>query len=404
MLSKEKKSSNSIAIIIIVSFFIGGISGAFFGYLTYYINTNDVLKQAEAKLAEDTAESATLTVEEDSATVDVVEKVSPSVVSIVVTKDLNQLYDFSGPNFFPFNFNTPAPEGGKQEVGGGTGFIISEDGMILTNKHVVSDSEAEYTVITNDGDRYDAQVLSTDPFNDIAVVKIEPAEGDKLPVVELGDSDSIKIGQTVIAIGNALGEYRNTVTKGLVSGVERSITASGSTGSEKLDNVIQTDAAINPGNSGGPLLNLAGQVIGINTAIDSQGEAVGFAIPINEAKQAIDSVKEHGRIVRPILGIRYALITKAIQEENGLAYDYGALVIRGSDPAQLAVVPGSAADKAGIEENDIILEMDGNKINEDNPLADQIKTYSPGDTVTLKVYHDGEEKEVKAELGEYNNE
>ena len=411
--NKQKGISSIIMTAIIISFFVGGASGAVFGSLTYFLSGSDVAKQIQAELNKQSASTdQTLVVEEDSATIEVVEKVSPSVVSIVVTKDLSQLYDLTGPDIFPFDdffdspfgYTLPESEGGKQEVGGGTGFIISDDGLILTNKHVVSDTEAEYSVITNEGKRYDAQVVSCDPFNDIAVVQIQPEEGDKLPpVVELGDSDAVKIGQTVIAIGNTLGEYQNTVTKGLVSGIGRSIVASGTAGSEALDNVIQTDAAINPGNSGGPLLNLVGQVIGINTAIDQQGEAIGFAIPINQAKQAIDSVKEHGKIVRPILGVRYVMINQAIQKKNDLVYNYGALIVRGSDPAELAVIPGSAADRAGLVENDIILEMGGQQLDQNNTLAEQIQNYSPGDKVTLKIYHDGEKKEVAAELGEYQN-
>lgn len=409
--NKHKGLSSIIISAVIISFFVGGASGAVFGSLVYYLSGADFFNKAQDKLAsQNSAVGQTLAVEEESATTQVVEKVSPSVVSIVGTRDLSQYYGTDDSNLFqfenifgmPFNFNSPQGQEGRQEVENGTGFIISADGLILTNKHVVVSASlgVEYSVVTNDGQRYDAEVLSSDPFNDLAVIKIKAKD---LSIVELGDSDVLKIGQTVIAIGNTLGEYRNTVTRGVISGIGRSIEASGGGTSEKLENVIQTDAAINFGNSGGPLLNLAGQVIGINSAVDRQGEAVGFAIPINEAKQAIESVKKNGKIVRPVLGIRYIMINQTLQKKNNLPYDFGALIVRGSNQSELAVIPGSAADKAGLVENDIILEMDGEKLDENNSLAEKIQKYSPGDRVTLKIYHDGAEKEAQAELGEYEN-
>ncbi|MBU1146078.1 trypsin-like peptidase domain-containing protein [Patescibacteria group bacterium] len=347
---------------------------------------------------------------EESATVDAVKKVAPAVVSIVISKDLSKINNYN--NFpqiffgFPFNFQAPSASDesgstGKTEIGGGTGFIISSDGLILTNKHVASDAEAEYTVITNDDQKYDAKILATDPVLDIAVLKIDAKD---LPTVELGDSDKIELGQTVIAIGNSLGEYKNTVTKGVVSGVGRRIVAGDNQGgSEVIEEAIQTDAAINPGNSGGPLVNLAGQVIAINTAMNQQGQLIGFAIPINAAKQDIESVKTSGKIVRPWLGVRYVLINEEIAKENKLEKDYGALVVRGQKQTDLAVVPGSPADKAGLVENDIVLEIDGQKIDEDHPLAREIAKSRPGDEITLKVLHKGEEKDIQVKLEEYKD-
>ncbi len=256
----------------------------------------------------------------------------------------------------------------------------------------------EYTVLMNDESKHEAKVLARDPINDIAILKIE---GQDFPTVELGDSSTLKVGQTVIAIGNALGEFRNTVSTGVISGLSRSITAGGAgIGSEQLIGVIQTDASINPGNSGGPLLNLAGQVIGINTAMASGAENIGFAIPINAVKNTIESVRQYGRIVRPWLGVRYVMVNKTIAEENKLSVDYGALIVRGEKVTDLAVIPGSPADKAGLEENDIILEVNGQKIDQDHPLAMIISRYQPGDEITLKVLHKGEEKEVKVKLEE----
>jgi len=283
-------------------------------------------------------------------------------------------------------------------VGGGSGFIVSKDGLILTNKHVVSDENAEYTVLTNEGEKIPAKVLARDPFQDIAILKVEKTS---LPTVVLGDSDQLDIGQTVIAIGNALGEFRNTVSVGVISGLKRNVTASGGGVSEEIENVIQTDAAINPGNSGGPLLNLRGEVIGVNVAMASGAENIGFSLPINIAKKSIKDVEEKGKISYPFLGIRYVLINKDIQKQNNLSVDYGALIQRGEKVGDLAVIPGSPADKAGIQENDIILEMNGQKITEDNPLAKMVQKYKVGDEITLIILHKGAEKTAKVILEEW---
>ena len=352
-------------------------------------------------------------VNEESDVVSVVEKVSPAVVSIIITKNLPKIEEyyfnpfgdddffnrFFGDDFFNFGIPQYRQNGTEeQEIGGGTGFIITSDGYIVTNKHVVADEEAEYTVMMNDESKYDAEVVARDPTTDFAVLKIE---GKDFPTIELGDSDEIKVGQTVIAIGNALGEFRNTVSVGVISGLSRSITASSfGFGSENLVGVIQTDASINHGNSGGPLLNLAGQVIGINTAIAQDAQNIGFAIPINEVKNSIESVKEYGKIIKPWLGVRYIMINKSLAESNKLDVDYGALIIRGEEKTDLAVIPGSPADKAGLVENDIILEVNGEKIDQDYPLMKAIAKFKPGDEITLKVLHKGEEKEVKVRLEE----
>ncbi len=352
--------------------------------------------------------------EEENSTTAAVAKVSPAVVSIVVTKEVRQYYNVSGPNslfddFFnsPFDnfFNQSQPtvpgQTEKKKIGGGTGFIISSDGLIVTNKHVVADTEAEYSIIRSDGKTYPAQVVARDPVNDLAFLKIA---GDNLPTAVLGDSAKLKVGQTVIAIGFALGEYSNTVTKGIISGIGRDIVASGGgVASEKLEGVIQTDAAINPGNSGGPLINLAGEVIGINTAINQSGQLIGFAIPVNNIKQVVKTVKEKGKIVRAYLGVRYSVITKELAQKNNLKYDYGALVVRGQASGELAVIPASPADKAGLEENDIILQVDGVKLDENKSLAQEVAKHQPGDKLNLKVAHDGQEKIVQVTLEEYPN-
>lgn len=362
--------------------------------------------------------SQSLKIEEESATTGVVKKVSPSVVSIIISKDLSKIYNSTGPNLFPFNnffdqgspFNfffgqqqpqaQPQQPQGKQEIGGGTGFVVNQEkGLILTNRHVVEDTEADYTVLANDGRKFDAQVVARDAVNDLALVQIKDKS---LPQVTLGDSESVALGQTVIAIGNALGEYRNTITKGIVSGIGRNVVAGNNQGSsESLEGVFQTDAAINPGNSGGPLVNLLGQVIGINTAVNREGQLIGFAIPSNEAKRIITSFEKNGRIVRPYLGIRYLPVTPELAKANKLEVDYGVLIARGKNVNELAVVPGSPADKAGLVENDIILELNGQKVDAEHSLVKMLSQFNPGDTVKLKIYHRGERKDVQVKLEEF---
>lgn len=400
-----------ITILAIASFVISSAFGSVFGFIGGAAGSGAyswLRNRTGGKLPEIIKNAEIVTsVREESAIIEAVKKVSPAVVSIIITKDVpkieqywsdpfgNDLFD----NFFwPFRVPQQKQNGTeKKEVGGGTGFIVSQDGMILTNKHVVSDESAEYTVLMNDGSKAEAKVLARDSGNDLAIIKIEKSS---LPAVELGDSNAIEIGQAVIAIGNALGEFRNTVSVGVVSGLSRSIQAGGNSGyAEELSGVIQTDAAINPGNSGGPLLNIKGQVIGINTAIVQGAQNIGFAIPINDARADIQNVKEFGKIKKPFLGVRYILINSTIKEKNNLPFDYGALIRRGQDN-ELAVVPGSPADKAGLVENDIILEIDGEKVDGENPLYKLIQRKKIGDKAKLKILSKGQEKEIELVLSE----
>jgi S1-C subfamily serine protease len=414
-MSQDKSLRKVIVVAALVGLVFGGAGGMLGGlygksHIIPWFENNflGIDKTGELTSAEAAITQAVI---EESATTEAVKKVSPAVVSIVISKDLSKVYNQSSllPDFFnlgfPFVFQSPSADnggntnGGKTEIGGGTGFIISSDGLILTNKHVAADAEAEYAVITNDDQKYDAKILATDPFLDIAVLKIDAKD---LPTVELGDSDKIELGQTVIAIGNSLGEYKNTVTKGVISGIGRRVVAGDNRGgSEVIEEAIQTDAAINPGNSGGPLVNLAGQVIAINTAMNQEGQLIGFAIPINSAKQDIESVKANGKIVRPWLGVRYILLNDDVAKTNHLEVNYGALIVRGQNVNELAVVPGSPADKAGLVENDIVLEIDGQKISGDHQLAQEISKHKPGEEVTLKVLHKGEEKMIKVILEEF---
>jgi len=353
----------------------------------------------------------TKTLTQEEAVIAVIEKASPSVVSIVVTKDLpiveqyyynpfQELEDFFGEDFgiqVP-QYREKGTE--KKEIGGGTGFIVSKDGLILTNKHVVLDTTADYTVLTNTGKKYEAEVLARDPMQDIAILKIKV---NFLPVVKLGDSDELKMGQTVIAIGNVLGEFRNSVSLGIISGLSRNVIASGGGFSEALEGIIQTDAAINPGNSGGPLLNIHGEVIGINTAMAIDAENVGFAIPINKAKRDIAQVKKIGEIVYPFLGIYYTMITSELAEEHSLSVDYGAWVGRNQlgEKTKEPIFSDSPAEKADLRTDDIILEFGGKKLTTEKPLADIIMEYSPGNNVELKILRNGEELTLIITLSRY---
>lgn len=277
---KTIKKNRFFLLTIAISFVVSAIVGAVSGYYG--------------------ASSFPRGLDETTAVVSIVKKYSPAVVSIVATKDLpvlERIYDpfrgFCDDPFFSQFFDCSNQSEFRQrgtetrQVGAGTGFIVRSDGLIVTNKHVVLDEAASYTVITSDGTKYSAEVLARDPFQDLAVVKVEAQE---LPTVVLGDSDNLEIGQTVVAIGNALGQFSNSVSKGIISGLSRSITANSGEISERLDKVIQTDTAINLGNSGGPLLNLRGEVIGINSAMVSGAQNVGFAIPVNHVKKVISDV------------------------------------------------------------------------------------------------------------------
>ena len=399
----EKKFSKVfIVILVATSLVAGGVAGVIGGvFVAPFMLKSDLAQKLYGQKIIKT--QTVVELDNDSATIKVAQNAAPAVVSIVVTKELSNYYNQTGPNWF-FDFfgdGQTQPNGNqakqKQTVGGGTGFIITSDGLILTNKHVVSDDAAEYTVVLNDDTKYEAKVLARDAVNDLAVLKIE---GKDLPTLNLGDSSQIQIGQTVIAIGYTLGEYNNTVTRGVISGVNRTITAGGGQmGAELIEEALQTDAAINPGNSGGPLLNLSGEVIGINTAVNFSGEAVGFAIPINIVKSAVESVQKYGKIVRPYLGVRYVNITEEIAKANNLEFNYGAIVLRGQNVADLAVIPGSPADKAGVVENDIILEINGKKLDQTS-LAYELQRYNVGDEISLKIWHAGKEKTVSLKLEE----
>jgi serine protease Do len=349
----------------------------------------------------------------EQAVISAVKNASPAVVSIIISKNVpvveqcpyNPFGDLPPEfqQFFGFGsstFTAPCDTGKTtlQEVGGGSGFIISSDGLILTNKHVVSDTSASYTVLLSNGDKYPAKVLARDPSQDLAVVKID---ANNLPTVQIGDSSNVQLGQTAIAIGNALGQFSNTVSVGVISGLSRTVTASdqySNVNQETIHNVIQTDAAINFGNSGGPLLNLRGEVIGINTAIASGAQSIGFAIPINQAKRDINSIKNSGKIQVAFLGVRYISLTPDIAKAQNIPVDSGALV-RG-DANGPAVMKDSPAEKAGVQAEDVITKVNNQVVDQNNDLSTIIAQYNVGDTITLTINRAGKIITLKVSLEE----
>ena len=348
-------------------------------------------------------------VSHEQAVIAAVEKASPAVVSIVVTKQLpiiercrveNPFGNFFSNPFSsnPFDFYTLCERGTRsQEIGGGSGFIVSSDGLIVSNRHVVDDSEAEYTAILPDGRSFQARVVDINPVHDLAVLDIE---GEDLPTLEIASYDQAQLGQSVIAIGNALGEYSNTVSVGIVSGLSRNITTVGASGSafdgDVLEGAIQTDAAINRGNSGGPLINLDGEVIGVNTAVVAGAQNIGFAIPAALAKRDVESVEETGEIQVPFLGVRFMTINPALIELEELAASHGALVRSGSNIS--AIAPGSPAEAAGILDEDIIVAIDGEELSAEQTLTRALQRLKVGQTIELTVLREAQEIELVATL------
>jgi len=330
----------------------------------------------------DKAVADNLRLDDQEATIRAINKIVPAVVSIIV-------YDQETIYILDLMTGQQTQQTSKVEKGSGTGFLISADGLILTNKHIANagkEGTAEYRIILNSGKQYYAQLIGKDPLNDFAILKIFDKN---LPYVNLGDSDKLQLGSTVMAIGNALGRYQNSVTKGIVSGIGRSLIASDQAGNaEALDNVLQTDAGINQGNSGGPLIDLLGNVVGINVAIDQGGSSIGFAIPINDARPVIKSVKEVGRIVRPRLGVRYIMLTPQIAQDNKLSQNSGAWIKKSQDGTP-AILPGSPAEKGGILAGDIIIEINAIKIENKNTLISVINKYKPGNRIGLRIVRDG---------------
>ncbi len=336
---------------------------------------------------------------------EIIDQVDGAVVSVVATKDV-PVYERYLEEYNPFGdwfggFSIPRiRENGTEsrEVGGGTGFIVSDEGLIVTNRHVVADEEASYSVVLADGSIHEVRVQAKDPVFDIALLQFEQLPKNPFPHLSFGNSDAVRRGDTVIAIGNALAEFDNSVSVGIISGIGRSITARDGMGmTEQLSNVFQTDAAINPGNSGGPLLNNRGEVIGVNVAASLGAENIGFAIPSDTVKQIVDSVTTYGEIRRPFLGVRYTMITERMAKKNNLDISYGALVARGETMEDLAVMPGSPADKAGLKENDIITAIDDVTL-KDTDLATVLRSKAADATIVLTVLRQGKEEKISVTL------
>lgn len=350
--------------------------GVLVAVVVYQAQIRDLIPSRNLSLPKPQTQETRTIVQEENAVISVVEKASASVVAIGVSRRVVNPFD---------PFSVPR----KEEATIGTGFVVSDKGVIVTNKHVVSDSSGRFSVVTKDGQKYETKKIYRDPILDLAIVQIE---GSSITPLKLGDSSKLKVGQTVIAIGNALGRFTNTVTTGVVSGLGRAVVAgdpfAGSL--ERLENLIQTDAAINPGNSGGPLLSSSGQVIGVNVATTEGAQNIGFAIPINTVKPIIDEFLATGKVSRPFLGIRYRFISKDVAILNEVPQ--GAYIQE--------VVEGSPAEKAGVLEGDIIVKINGQAISEENKLAEIISKSSVGAQVELQIWRDGKEIKLQAVISQ----
>jgi serine protease Do len=321
--------------------------------------------------------------------------VGQSVVSINVTGQQTQAV----PDIFGFSFPQT-----QQTQAAGTGFIISSDGIIVTNRHVVPAGTTNVSVTLADGITFNnVQVIGRTGDSspqDIAFLKINDLNGKTLVPATLGDSSKMQVGDKVVAIGNALGQFQNTVTEGIISGYGRDVTAgdqSGLQSNENLTDLFQTDAAINEGNSGGPLVNINGEVIGINTAIASDAQNIGFAQPINDVKALINGVLSSGQLQQPYLGVRYVSLTNDLAQEFNLKVNRGAYVV--SSDSEAAIVAGSPAEKAGLKEHDIITKVNNLKIDSKTSLTSALSKFKVGDTVNLTVIRGDKTISVKATLG-----
>lgn len=369
-----------VSIIVIVSFLAGGLADRFFVLkpvsLLSGLQKTPLIEQSTSQISD----APTVLKTEERSVVDVAEQASSSVVTIaIVNPPVPRISLFSD------RLRRSLEEEAEKSRDIGTGFVATSDGLIVTNKHVV-DIDAEYLVIDRDEKEHKVTKIYRDPFNDLAILQVE---GMSAAPLVLGNSDELKVGQQVIAIGTALGRFRHTVTTGVVSGLARGIEAGSPLDPtlETLENVIQTDAAINPGNSGGPLLDSAGKVIGVNVAISAAGENIGFAIPINVVRGSIENFNNTGQFERPLLGVRYRMIPEVISEEEGVPV--GAYVFE--------VNQGSAASEAGVLPMDIITEFDGKNLAELD-LSQAMGSKKVGDRVRFKIWRNGETQNLETTL------
>lgn len=367
----------AVILVVLASSLGGAIADRLFGIkpLDYFFPSQEGGPQ---RLVERTV------VREESIVIDVTEEVSPSVVTITIKTPPRPVLEFS-----PFGgFGLRERDGRERDIA--TGFIVGSDGLVVTNRHVVSDPDITYKVVTKDGQEYEVDKIYRDPANDLALLKINASN---LPRVKLGDSSNLKVGQFVIAIGTALGEFRHTVTTGVISGLGRGVTAGSPFEGyvERLDNVIQTDAAINPGNSGGPLLNSQGEVVGVNVAVAAGAENVGFAIPIDVLKESIEQFRQTGEFTRPFLGVQYQMVSEEAAIFNEIPQ--GAYV--------LDVIDNSSAKEAGIAEGDVITKFDGQKLSEEEGgLGVLVNKKKVGDKVEIEVWRDGKTLKLQTTLKE----
>ncbi len=375
-----------ILLVVVLLVFLG-IWSALYTYVPQLTQSLNLGKIAPVSQPKETVK----VLSEQSVTINDVKKVGPSVVTVEEEAPASSGQSY---NFGPFQiFGLPQPQQQQNQPAAiGSGFIVSSDGLVVTSKHVVADIGATYHVITNNNKTYTVQNIYRDPLNDIALLKINPSDnpGQTLTPVTLGDSSHLQVGQFVVAIGTALGQFRNTVTTGVISGLGRSITAGDQFQGyvENLNNVIQTDAAINPGNSGGPLVDSSGDVIGINTAIAQNGQNIGFALPINVVKNSINNFNQTGQFNRPFLGVSYTMLSQSVALLNNVVQ--GAYV--------QSVVTGSPADKAGIQQGDIIVKFDGQQVTTNNDLATLIAKKKPGDSVSLTIWRNRKTQDLNVVL------
>jgi len=327
---------------------------------------------------------------ESNQTVRAVNAATPSVVAVLMSKELSKIKKEIGADIARYLVD----EKGMVKIGGCSGFFISSDGYVLTNRHIVQDEEASYTVVWQDK-TYSCKILVRDKITDIAILKID---GSDFPYLKFDNSSQLKLGQTVMAIGNALGEFQNTVSRGIVSGLSRDIKAEVGENIQEFFGLIQTDAAINPGNSGGPLINLSGRVIGICTAVVLGVENIGFAIPINQAKSIFENIKKYGKLCRPSLGVRYFLIDEEMQKLHHFPFDYGAFIIYETIPGRGGIVPEGPAEKAKLKEGDIILEVNKEKITKQSNLSQVLAHYEIGDVIKITYWNKEEKKQIKIKL------
>lgn len=375
----------AVSVIILLSFFTGAVADRVFvikplDYLLQRAHINPASQPTtttQSKLGDMIKQNGTLSVP------DIAEVASESVVTVSIKTEQRVFEPTPGDPFGIFGLGNQKTQQIEQDIG--TGFVVDQSGLIVTNKHVVSNGSAEYKVIDKDNKEYQVKQIYRDPTNDLAILKIE---GANLPPLAMGDSDKIRVGESVVAIGTALGEFRHTVTTGVISGLSRGITAGdGYSQSEDLEGVIQTDAAINPGNSGGPLINMSGEVIGVNVAVSANAQNIGFALPINVVKASINNFNQTGQFDRPFLGVSY--ITIPADQAVRMNYPQGALLQQ--------VVEGSVAADAGLKEGDVITQLDGTPLR-DTELATIINKKKIGDQLKITYWRDGDTKEVTVTL------